>query len=289
MLRILSEAGYRLGGMDILVSGDVPQGAGLSSSAAFEVAAALLAQELFGLDLPALEMIQLCQKAENTFVGLNCGIMDPFVSRLGRAGHALLLDCRDLSYSYSPLDPGLASVVVVNSGVKHALVASEYNQRRRECEAGVAILRRHNPGITALRDVTPEFLARHLDELGPIVGRRCRHVVEENSRTLTASEALAARDLTVLGRLMYESHESLRDLYEVSCEELDLLVDLARTAPGIIGARMTGGGFGGCTVNLVCPDTVASFKKKVAAGYRAATGRSPDIYVCAASAGARVV
>ncbi len=289
VLRGLTDAGYRLRGMDVLVTGDVPHGAGLSSSAAFEVASAFLAQELFGLDLPALEMIRLCQRAENAFVGLNCGIMDQFVSRLGRSGHALLLDCRDLSYSYYPLDPRLVSVVVVNSGVKHALVASEYNQRRRECEAGVEILRRHDPSITALRDATPELLARHADELGPLVGRRCRHVVEENTRTLAASEALAAGDLALFGRLMYASHDSLRDLYEVSCDELDLLVDLARTVPGVLGARMTGGGFGGCTVNLVQPDHVAFFKESVTADYRASTGSYPEVYACCASAGARVL
>ncbi|MGE5550574.1 MAG: galactokinase [Bacteroidota bacterium] len=289
VLRGLLEAGHRLRGMDVLVTGDVPQGAGLSSSAAFEVATAFLAQELFGLDLPALDMIRLCQRAENVFVGLNCGIMDQFVSRLGRAGNALLLDCRNLSYSYYPLDSNQASVVVVNSGVKHALVATEYNQRRCECETGVEVLKRYDRNIEALRDANQAMLQAHLDELGPVVGRRCRHVVEENARTLAAGEALVAGDLIRFGELMYDSHASLRDLYEVSCAELDLLVELARKTSGTLGARMTGGGFGGCTVNLVRPDKVADFRASVAAGYKDATGRSPEIYVCTAAPGARAV
>ncbi len=288
VLWALGEAGYRLRGMDVLITGDVPPGAGLSSSAAFEVAAAALARELSALDLAAVEMIRLCQRAENEFVGVNSGIMDQFVSCLGREGHALLLDCRDLSFAHYPLDAASAAVVVVNSGVKHSLVASEYNRRRRECEQGVAILRRRDPGIRALRDVTPAFLAAHRDELEPVVARRCCHVIEENARTLAAAEALAGRDPVRFGGLMYESHASLRDLYEVSCAELDLLVDLARAIPGVYGARMTGGGFGGCTVNLVRPDRVEEFRRAIAAGYRRETGRQPEIYVCRASAGARI-
>ena len=288
VLWVLGEAGHRLRGMDVLITGNVPPGAGLSSSAAFEVAAATLARDLFSLDLPAVEMIRLCQRAENEFVGVNSGIMDQFVSCLGRVDQALLLDCRDLSYAYYPLEAGIAAVVVVNSGVKHALVASEYNQRRRECEQGVAVLRRLDPAIKALRDVTPAFFASHEKGLDPVVARRCRHVIEENARTLAAAEALAARDPARFGGLMSASHASLRDLYEVSCGELDLLVDLARAIPGVFGARMTGGGFGGCTVNLVRPDRAAAFCREIAAGYRAETGRQPEIYVCRAAAGARI-
>lgn len=289
VLWALAEAGYGFRGFEAVVAGDVPQGAGLSSSAALEVATAVLVDALFGLGLAAEELIRLCQRAENLFVGVNCGIMDQFVSRLGRAGHALLLDCRDLSYSYHPLDPAAVRVVVINSGVKHSLVASEYNQRRRECELGVAALRRLYPSVRALRDVDEAMLAAAEAGMDPVVARRCRHVVTEDERTLAAARALAAGDLDLFGRLMYESHASLRDLYEVSCPELDLLVELARSAPGVYGARMTGGGFGGCTVNLVRPEAVEDFAAFVADGYAARTGRRPEIYLCRASDGGRIV
>lgn len=286
--RVLLDAGHALGGMDAAIAGDVPQGAGLSSSAAFEVAAAVLMRELFGLNLPQLELVQLCQRAEHEFAGVACGIMDQFVSGFGREGQAVLLDCRDLSHSYHPLRPDLAAVVVVNSGVKHSLASSAYNQRRRECAEGAAAFRRLDPAIGSLRDVTPAMLAAHGAGLEPAVLRRCRHVVEENARTLGAVEALAGGDMARFGRLMYESHASLRDLYEVSCAELDALVELARAQPGVFGARMTGGGFGGCTVNLVRPDRVASFIAEIGEGYLKVAGRKPEIYVCRAAAGAGI-
>ncbi|MGE5528160.1 MAG: galactokinase [Patescibacteria group bacterium] len=285
---VLQETGRVLRGMDLLVAGDVPQGAGLSSSAAFEVAAALLCKELSSLDLPDLELIRLCQRAENDFVGVNCGIMDQFVSRLGRKGHALLLDCRDLSYSHHPLDPAKARVIVVNSGVRHALVSSEYNLRRRQCEEGAAALGERLPSVRSLRDVSPRMLDEFDGALDPVVARRCRHVVLENERTLDAAKALDAGDLERFGRLMYESHQSLRDLYEVSCAELDLLVGLARGLPGVYGARMTGGGFGGCTVNLVRPEAADGFAASIRRSYEKETGRKPEVYLCTAAAGAGI-
>lgn len=284
----LREKGHQLNGMNILVTGNIPQGAGLSSSAAFEVSTAMLLAELFSLDIPPLEMIRLCQRVENVFVGLNCGIMDQFISRLGRAGQALLLDCRDLSYSYYPLATDSVKVVVANTGVKHTLVASEYNQRRKECEDGVNALKLHDPNIRSLRDVSVAFLEKYAHELDPVVARRCRHVVEENQRALDAAQALTKGDMAGFGQLMYASHNSLRDLYAVSCHELDILVDLARTLPGVLGARMTGGGFGGCTVNLVVRDQVNAFVDNITKGYQKQTGRRPEVYICEAGDGASV-
>ncbi|MGQ9778312.1 MAG: galactokinase [Bacillota bacterium] len=289
VLWALMGAGYRLGGFAAVVAGEVPQGAGLSSSAAFEVTTAVLVDRLFGLGLAAEELVRLCQRAENLFVGVNCGIMDQFIARLGRAGHALLLDCRDLSYNYYPLDPAKARVVVVDTGIKHALVASEYNRRRQECELGVAVLQSRYPAVRALRDADAAMLAAVESAMDPVVARRCRHVVEENGRALAAARALAAGDLEGFGRLMYESHASLRDLYEVSCPELDLLVELARGVPGVYGARMTGAGFGGCTVNLVRPEAVEEFAAAVKEGYAARTGRIPAVYLCRAADGGKIV
>ncbi|NLG84843.1 MAG: galactokinase [Firmicutes bacterium] len=288
VLWALYEAGYRLGGFMAVVAGEVPQGAGLSSSAAFEVATAVLVDRLFGLEIPAEKLIRLCQRAENLFVGVNCGIMDQFISRLGRAGHALLLDCRDLSYRYYTLDPAEARVVVVDTGIKHSLVASEYNRRRQECERGVAVLQSRHPSVRALRDADAAMLAALEPSMEPVVAKRCRHVIGENDRTLAAAQALAAGDLELFGRLMYESHASLRDLYEVSCPELDLLVELARGVPGVYGARMTGAGFGGCTVNLVRPEAVEEFTAVVKEKYSARTGKNPAVYLCRAADGGKV-
>ena len=285
----LQEQGHRFRGMNIMITGDVPQGAGLSSSAAFEVASAMLMEELYSLSIPPLDMIRLCQRVENAFVGLNCGIMDQFISRLGQAGQALLLDCRDLSYSYHPVSMDLAKVVVINTGVKHTLVASEYNQRRKECERGVEVFKSHDPNIRSLRDVSLMVLDKYATELEPVVARRCRHVVEENQRTLDAAQALTKNDMAAFGKLMYASHYSLRDLYEVSCRELDILVDLAHSLPGVYGSRMTGGGFGGCTVNLVKPENVKAFVEGISKGYEKETGRTPEVYICEAGAGARIV
>ncbi|MGE5726282.1 MAG: galactokinase [Acidobacteriota bacterium] len=284
----LEQNGRRLRGGNLLLQSDVPIGSGLSSSAAIEVASGLALLSNSGAELERLELARLCQRAENEFVGARVGIMDQFTACFGQAGHALLLDCRSLQYRLLPL-PGEASLVICDSGVRHALSGGEYNARRAECETGVRLLARHRPQVRALRDATLAELERHRSELGDVVFRRCRHVVTENARVLQAAEALERSDLAEFGRLMGESHRSLRYDYEVSCYELDLLVELAAGRNGVYGARMTGGGFGGCTVNLVESGAVEEFRQAISAGYQQATGKTPKIYVSEAASGAEEV
>ncbi|TMB30593.1 MAG: galactokinase, partial [Deltaproteobacteria bacterium] len=286
VLWALSRAGIALGGMDLAFGGTLPQGAGLSSSAALQVATALTARALlrFTMDVPRLARI--CQESENELVGVKVGIMDPFVSLAAREGHALFLDCRSLAFEQVPLALGDHVVAICYSGVKHALVASEYNVRRRQCAAGVEVLRTHDPRIRALRDASLEALEACRAELDPVVYRRCRHVVTENARVLESKSALRTEDLRRFGELMDASHASLRDDYQVSCAEIDLLVDLARQSQGVLGARITGGGFGGCTVNLVARGAVESFRKEVLGEYRRRTGLDGWVFVSEAADGA---
>jgi galactokinase len=281
----LEQAGHHLRGASLRIRSEVPIGAGLSSSAALEVATAyaLLANSDLKIDRTCLA--KLCQRAENEFVGARCGIMDQFVSNHGQAGKALLLDCRSLEYKLLSL-PASARLVICNTMVKHELARGAYNERRAECAAGAQRLARVLPGVKALRDVTENDLELNGSELPEVIYRRCRHVISENARVLEAASALERGDLDRFGQLMNESHRSLRDDYEVSCAELDLMVDSARQAQGVYGARMTGGGFGGCTINLVKSESVEEFKRTVAEGYEKATGLAPEIYVCSAADGA---
>jgi len=280
----LQQEGIAIGGADLLIHGDVPLGAGLSSSAALEVASALALTQVAGLSIGGLRLARLCQRAENQYVGMHCGIMDQFASVHGRAGHAILLDCRSLAHRYLPLQA--AQLLICNTMVHHRLAGSEYNRRREQCELGVQGLARKIPGLTALRDVSSAQLRAFKDALDPLIFRRCRHVISENERVVAAAGALEGADLVGFGALMRESHRSLRDDYEVSCDELDLMVRLADSIDGVYGARMTGGGFGGCTVNLVRSDRVQQFRSQVAADYARATGRAAQIYVCEAADGA---
>jgi galactokinase len=284
----LERAGHRLSGARLTIRGEVPIGSGLSSSAAIEVATCYALVSNSGLSIDPIEIAKLCQRAENEFVGMRCGIMDQFVSCRGQAGKALMLDCRSLEHKLLPLprDPRL---VICNTMVKHALAGSEYNKRRAECEAGVRHFAQSLPNVRALRDVKEADLKRYGGDLSEVVYRRCRHVITEIARVLDAARTLEQNDLEAFGRLMCESHRSLRDDYEVSCRELDVMVELARECDGVHGARMTGGGFGGCTVNLVNAENVDQFKQTVAEGYTEATGLVPEIYVCSAADGAREV
>jgi galactokinase len=296
---MLARSGKKLSGANLLVYGDVPLGAGLSSSASIEVAAgyALLDSAYRALDqanpgrtkpegnpIDRTKLALLCQKAENDFVGARCGIMDQFIASHGKRGRALLLDCRSLEYRLLPL-PDDAALAICNTMVKHSHAQGAYNQRRAECEAGVRILSKHLPNVRALRDVTTEDLEAYGSELPEIVMRRCRHVIGEDARVLQAAEALSTGDLQAFGKLMLESHRSLRDDYEVSCAELDLMVELAKQVEGVYGVRMTGGGFGGCTVALVQAGHVEAFRRTVGDGYERATGCKPEIYVCTAADG----
>jgi len=276
-----------LRGMNIVLTGNVPQGAGLSSSAALEVGTALLIKNLQGLDIDPVKLVKLAQRAENEFVGVNCGIMDQFISMLGKKGHVLFLDCRSLDYQLvpAPFAAKQAAIVVIDSGVKRGLVSSEYNLRRSQCEAAVRELQKSLPQIRALRDVSPADLDL-VEKLPPDLCKRARHVVTENQRVLDAVRYLSAGDLEAFGRLMNQSHVSLRDDYEVSCRELDLLVELAQSVPGTYGSRMTGAGFGGCTVSLVAAEYVDQLKAAVMEEYPQRTGLEPRIFVFSACEGA---
>ena len=284
----LERAGYRLRGASLRIRGDVPIGSGLSSSAAIEVATACALAANSGLKIDSRELALLCQRAENEFVGARVGIMDQFVSLFGQAQHALLLDCRSLEFRLLPL-PDNVRLIICNTMVKHELASSAYNERRAQCEEGVRVLSEFYPNVKALRDVTIEQLEEHRSELSEVVYRRCRHVITENARVLAAGEALEQGDLNRFGKLMAESHLSLRDDYEVSSDELDLMVELAQPIEGVYGARMTGGGFGGCTVNLVRAENVEEFRARVAEGYEQVTKIKPEIYITTAADGAEEV
>ncbi len=285
---VLEQAGYHLRGASLSIRGDVLIGSGLSSSAALEVATGLALLKNSGFEIDRVELARLCQRSENEFVGLRCGIMDQFVSCCGEAGKALLLDCRSLEYKLLPF-PEETRLVICNTMVKHDLASSEYNIRRAECEAGVRHFAQSRSNVRALRDVTLVDLELYGDDLSSVLYRRCRHVITENARVLEAAAALERGDLEGFGHLMNQSHRSLRDDYEVSCPELDLMVEMAGRVKGVYGARMTGGGFGGCTVNLVMAENVDEFKRVVATGYEAETGLQAGIYVCSAAQGAEEV
>ncbi len=285
----IRETGAEIPEFGALFSGNVPQGAGLSSSAALEVAVAGAMRDAFSLSMNDVELARLCQRAENEYVGVQCGIMDQFASTLSKGGHALLIDCRTLAYEHVPLrleEAGLA-VVIANSGVKRELASSAYNDRRRECDEAVAVLRERLglPDLPSLRDVAAGDLDGIEIDIAPM--RRARHVVTEIARVAAAVEALRADDFVALGQLMGESHLSLRDDYEVSSQQLDLLVGLATAQDYVLGARITGAGFGGCTVNLVRTDAIGSFERDVIAPYRERTGLPAEMYVTSPQDGLR--
>lgn len=287
VIKLLQEAGKSVQGMNVVLSGNVPQGAGLSSSAALEVVTAYLVKLISGFEMEDVKIVQLCQRAENTFVGVNCGIMDQFISCMGKKDHALFLDCRSLEYQLVPLpDSDDYKVVICNTAVKRGLVDSAYNQRRSQCEEGVRILQQFLSDVKALRDVTVEQFERYKEKLPAAVAARCQHVIYENQRVLDSVQALRQGDVQSFGQYMNESHISLRDLYEVSCPELNVMVELAQAVPGVVGSRMTGAGFGGCTVSLVKADSVEEFLATVPVRYKEKTGLEPEVYVCTAQDGA---
>jgi galactokinase len=285
VLSVLAREGHAIPAFSLSLWGDVPLGSGLSSSAAIEVGVAAAVTALMDVPIPGPQLARICQRAENEFVGANVGIMDQFISVMGAAGHALLLDCRDLSYKLAPI-PANVALVIANTMVKHAHAGGEYGIRRAEVEEACRILASHRPEIKFLRDATVEDLAAWGHEIPPDALKRARHVITENNRTVAAAEALIAHDLTTLGRLMHEAHISYSQDFEASCVEADTMVQLAQDLPGLIGARLTGGGFGGCTINLVEQEHAAEFSQTLAESYRNATGISPEIFICHASAGA---
>jgi galactokinase len=273
-------------GADLIFSSTVPIGAGLSSSAALEVSIGFALLALNEIEIHRKELAFAAQEAEHEFVGIRSGIMDQFASVLCEENHALLLDCRSLETKQIPLELGNAVIAVCDTKVKHKLSSSEYNVRRRECETGVEILREKLPEIKSLRDVGVEDFEKFQNLLPENVKNRCRHVITENARTLSAAKNLEKRDLEKVGKQMFLSHESLRDDYEVSCAELDKLVEIARKIEGVFGARMTGGGFGGCTVNLLKRASFADFQKQIEQKYTETFGFEPEIYLFRASSGA---
>ena len=279
----LQNAGHALKAWEGVLVGDVPIGAGLSSSAALELATARAFASISGLEWKPEEMALLGQRAENRWVGVNCGIMDQMISAAGRADHALLLDCRSLATELVPLPQG-TSVVVLDTGTRRGLVDSAYNERRAQCEAAATLF-----GVKALRDVTLEQFEARQEELDEMTRRRARHVISENERTLKAAEVMRQGDAVALGELMDASHESLRDDFEVSSEGLDSMVECARRRKECFGARMTGAGFGGCAVALVRAKGAEEFTEAVAAEYRQATGNEPSLYVCRAANGAELM
>jgi galactokinase len=285
--KFLEEDDHRLTGADVVFEGDVPLEAGLSSSAAVEVSAVAFWNKLLDLKLDPVYVVKLARRAENEFVGVPCGIMDQFVSALGRKDHALFLDCRNLTYRHVPLREDVI-IVVCNSGVKRALAQSEYKVRLQQCRQAVAQIASTGLAVKSLREVEPADLEAARGALNELLLRRARHVVTENQRVLEAVKVLESGDLERFGELMNASHESLRDDYEVSSKELDLLVELARQQPGVLGARMTGAGFGGCTVNLVRQDAAETFAYTVHQAYRKAMGMKGEVYICRASSGALV-
>jgi galactokinase len=285
---LMKENGVPLGGCEAVLKGDLPQGGGLSSSAALEVVSAVFLNKLFGGDLEDLDLIRLAQKAENEFVGVQCGIMDQFASHLGKKGHALFIDCRSLEHDWVPVPAGLKAVVF-NTGIKRELASSDYNERRRQCQEGVRQFAKFMPGLKSLRDLSLRSLEQFQGDVEPLPLKRCRHVVMENQRVLDTVEALKNNNAEKLKTLFRESHESLRDDYEVSCHELDTLVALAQEHPLQKGSRMTGAGFGGCTVHLVSGDEKAlrDFVAFVSEGYQRRIGRKPEHYVFSPSPGAK--
>lgn len=284
---VLQNRGFAVKGVDAWFTSNVPIGAGLSSSAAVEVAFATLWRAVGGWEIDQMALAQICQAAENQYVGVQCGLMDQFASAHGVEGHALYLDTRSLAWRPVPLPKGVA-IVIADSKVRRSLANSAYNERRASCEEAVRLLKRDLPGIRALRDVTPAQFNQFADQLPETVRKRAQHVVEECARVEEAIVKLEAGDAAGFGQLMYAGHASLRDLYEVSCTELDVLVDTAKTLPGCLGARLTGAGFGGCTVNLVEENQAPAFIEQLKNQYLQITGKYAEIYLCHASQGPQV-
>jgi galactokinase len=285
----LRKRGYALRGFDLAIDGDVPIGSGLSSSAAVECATAFALNELFSLNIGKKDLAFIAQKAEHEFAKVLCGIMDQFASVFGKKDHVIRLDCQSLEYEYVPLRMEGFRIVLLNTNVKHSLGSSEYNTRRQQCESGVALVKAHHPEVNSLRDVSLAQLDRYVAPVDPLVYRRCKYVVEENERLLSGCEDLKAGNVEALGKKMFLSHEGLSREYEVSCAELDFLVDAVRNHPGVLGARMMGGGFGGCTINLVKEEAIEELIREVAASYSKMMGNELTPYIVRIEDGTSII
>jgi len=286
----IQKAEYILQGANLIFKSNIPRKAGLSSSAALEVVTALAIAELNSLKIEPVKMARLCQQAENNFVGVACGIMDQYVSCLGQKNYALFIDCRSNNYEPVPFKDHNYQIVICNSEIQRSLVNSEYNKRREECRIASELFNHKlTSEILALRDVTIDEFKQYQEYLPEPIARRARHVISENYRVQVGVQALREKKFSAFGELMVESHMSLKNDYEVSCAELDLLVDLALKQEGVLGARMTGAGFGGCTVNLLKRDYVDVFEKRIKKEYKKTTGITPDIYITRPAGGAKVL
>ncbi|MBP5092883.1 MAG: galactokinase [Abditibacteriota bacterium] len=279
--KFLIEEGYEVGGANIAVNGNIPTGSGLSSSASIELAMGTVAKALNNLDVTAEKLALIGRRSENEFVGVQTGIMDQFACALGKKDNALFIDCRTLGYELAPLDMNEVKIVVFNTAKQRGLVGSEYDTRRKQCEEGAAIL-----GVKALRDIDPETFERRKGELPEVVRKRVEHVVYENDRTVRSVEVLRKRDFAEFGKLMNAGHDSARDLYEVSCPELEAMVEISRAQEGVLSARLAGAGFGGCTVSIIEKDAVDKVIPVIKKAYRERTGLKPESYICNASEGA---
>lgn len=284
----LQKSGFTVGGFDCTFGGDIPIGAGLSSSAALEGGVVSGLAELFDIEISRMEMAKLGQRAENQFVGVQCGIMDQFANLHGKAGSVIRLDCRSLEYTHYPFEKDDIAILLCDTNVRRELATSEYNIRRKQCEEGVEVLQKFDPSVKSLRDVTEELLEKHRDELDPVVYNRCRYVVEENQRVLDACEYLLEGDIQSFGEKMVESHAGLRDLYEVSCRELDVLVEATVGIDEVLGSRMMGGGFGGCTINLVQEKAVDRVIQRIKNHYEKVIDSPVDFHIAGISEGVTV-
>ncbi len=285
----LAKAGHVTGGFDCVFGGNIPIGAGMSSSAALESGVVFGLSELFDLGLSRLEMTRIAQRAENHFVGVQCGIMDQFASLHGKKNCVIKLDCRSLDFELYPFDRDDVRIMLCDTNVRRELAGSEYNIRRQQCEEGAAALHKHDPSIHSLRDVSFSLLEEHKNDLDPVVYRRCRYVLEENRRVQMGCEDLSKNDFVSFGKRMYQSHYGLRDDYEVSCPELDLLVEAAEKQEGVLGSRMMGGGFGGCTINLVIQDRAEQVVEEITQYYHERMGTSPGVYIANIGDGTRLL
>ena len=281
--------GLTLSGFNLAFGGDIPEGAGLSSSAALECASGFALNELFGLGLQRIDIVKSAQAAENQFVGVKCGIMDQFASVFGKQQHLVRLDCESLEYTYIPFRAPDVKIVLFDTRVKHSLASSAYNERREQCEKGVALIAAHHPEVTSLRSATEEMLLQYVKPVAEIVYQRCTFIVAEIKRLLDGCIDLENNDLTAFGLKMFETHNGLQNLYEVSCPELDHLVDLVRGNEAVYGARMMGGGFGGCTINLVKTEAVETLVVEVTEGYKKLTGRDVMVYIAQIDEGTSVI
>jgi galactokinase len=271
--------GHELGGFNCVFGGDIPLGAGMSSSAALECATAFAVNQLFGLGLDPMAMVKLAQRAENVFVGVQCGIMDQFASMFGKRNHVIRLDCQSLEYAYVPFDTAGIRIVLLDTNVKHSLASSEYNTRRQQCEAGVKMIQAHHPEVKSLRDVSMDMLKAYVAPVDALVNQRCEYVVEEIARLLAATKDLERGDIASFGEKMFETHDGLSRKYAVSCPELDFLVDQVKDDPSVIGSRMMGGGFGGCTINLVKEEAIDGLVERLTPVYRKAMKKDMKVYI----------